>query len=224
MSVLGIDSSAGTGSVGVCDGEQILGEYSFTARRSQSEKLLPAIDTLLSGLEIEKQDLEKIVAVTGPGSFTGLRIGLSTAKGLSLSLDIPLIGVPLTEVYYDRVGFYPGPVCTVIADRRDLVYYACFEKGRKQVDERSTPLDELKSEVSEKFGGREMPVLFVGDGLNRHRDFFEGISFGVLARGRANYPSAAQAAIIGSSKEGNQVHDIEPLYAQRPKAERAMEG
>lgn len=222
MLTLGFDTATELGTIGLVDGEEVKGEYTFRAKESQSEKLLSSIDLLLDKLEIDISEVEKIAISRGPGSFTGLRIGISTAKGLAHGLEVPLAGVPLTTCYYSRVDNYEGPVCTLIKDRRDLVYIAAFdEQGQKVIGETSTSIDNLEKKLKSELEDTDTPVFVVGDALSEHRDLLTKIEGLILAKGEINYPSGSQVAYLGGNakeKEG-ELASIEPLYAQRPIAE-----
>lgn len=222
MLTLGFDTATDVGTVGLIDGEKVLGEFTFGADESQSERLLPSIDLLLAETDLDISDVEKIGVSRGPGSFTGLRIGISTAKGLAHGLGIPLVGVPLTTCYYTRVEYYPGPVYTLIKDRRDLVYYARFdETGEKMGEEESVPVDELKEKISRQKDNFGNSVLLIGDAVPRHGDKLSEIENAVLSKGELNYPSGLTVAFLGSNIQGgeDELASLEPLYAQRPIAE-----
>lgn len=222
MLTLGFDTATELGTIGLVDDEEVKGEYTFRAKESQSEKLLSSIDLLLDKLEIDISEVERIAVSRGPGSFTGLRIGISTAKGLAHGLEVTLTGVPLTNCYYSRVDSYKGPVCTLIKDRRDLVYVAAFDcQGHKVIGETSTSIDNLEKKLKLEFEDASAPVFAVGDALPEHRDLLTKIEGLILAEGEINYPSGSQVAYLGGKAKENEgdLASIEPLYAQRPIAE-----
>lgn len=223
MLTLGFDTATELGTIGLVDGEEIKGEYTFKAKESQSEKLLASIDWLLEQVEIEITEVQRIAVSRGPGSFTGLRIGISTAKGLAHGLEVPLVGIPLTTCYYSRVDSYSGPVCTLIKDRRDLVYVAAFDRqGHKVLGEKSISVDKLKEDLDRELGETRDPVLVIGDALPEHRDsLLKNMENSILTEGEINYPSGTQLAFLGrkAKEDRNELTSIEPLYAQRPIAE-----
>lgn len=222
MLTLGFDTATDLGTVGLIDEEDVIGEFTFEADESQSERLLSSIDLLLKESDLKISDVEKIGVSRGPGSFTGLRIGISTAKGLAHGLGIPLVGVPLTTCYYKKVEYYPGAVYTLIKDRRDLVYYAGFNKdGNKMGEEESISVGEAKKRISLQKNNATKPVLLIGDAVPEHRNKFNGIDNAVLSKGELNYPSGLQVAFLGRDIQGgeDELASLEPLYAQRPIAE-----
>ena len=105
MLVLGLETSGEMGSVGVINSEEALAEISFAAILKHGEKLLPAVQSALDLAEVEREEIELIAVATGPGSFTGLRIGLATAKGLSEALGTPIVGIPSADVYARATRF-----------------------------------------------------------------------------------------------------------------------
>ncbi len=222
MLTLGFDTATKIGTIGLADKDELIGEYTFKATESQSEKLLSAIDNLLERSDVGVSELEKIAVSRGPGSFTGLRIGISTAKGLAAGLDIPLVGVPLTDCYYSRVDSYEGSVLTLIKDRRDLVYAAGYDrKGKKILEERSVSVEKLGNELIPELRDGSRPSLLVGDGVPAHREFLGGLENTLISQGVNNYPSGLQVAFLGekSGEKGDELASLEPLYAQRPIAE-----
>lgn len=222
--LLSIDSATRHGSVALISDSKLTSEYTFYAKESQSERLLPAIDYVLGTSGVSRSALDCIVVTKGPGSFTGLRIGISVAKGLAHSLEIPVTGLPLSDCYYHQVKFYPGSVCTIIRDRRDLVYFSIFKKGVKQVTEQSESIKEVVNRLEQDYGTRSHPILLVGDGVVKHEKFLQQVSNAIVATGSCNYPSAGQLGLLAAEgPKRDNLYSIEPLYAQRPVAERNFE-
>jgi len=225
MLILGIDTATEISSIGICHGAEFMGELSFSAATSCGERLIPAIDQLLDINGVRKEELELIAVSAGPGSFTGLRIGMAAAKGLALALSIPLVGVPTMESYAVKAEFWPGKVCTILPDRRNLVYYAVFAHGEKIVEERSVSMEALLEEIIEF----KDEIFFIGPGAERHRQEIEKLERGAegtlqIASAALNWPSALNVARLGAQKfkenKGiNELYILEPLYAQRPLAE-----
>lgn len=220
MITLGIDTACQIGSVGLADGEKLLAELTYQAAMSQSEKLLVSVDELFKTTGVAKKDLKLISVSTGPGSFTGLRIGMATAKGLALSLGVSLIGVPTCDTYQAKVAFWPGKICVLIVDRKNLVYQALFEGDEKVVTESSTP----KEKVFQKAGqaNDDNPWLFIGSGVEKYREEIKKVG-GIPAPPSLNTPSSFTVARLGQKKinmgESDNLCKLEPLYAQRPIAE-----
>jgi tRNA threonylcarbamoyladenosine biosynthesis protein TsaB len=219
MLALGIDTATEIGSVGLADDPKTASELTFPAEMSQAERLVQAIDRLLqlSGVSVEK--LELIAVSAGPGSFTGLRIGMATAKGLAQALKIPMIGVPTLLSYAHRGGFWPGRVCVLIHDRRDLIYVGEFSGGEQLAEERVEKMDRvLAAETAGK--------LFMGSGAELYRPELAA-GGGTVAPQALNLPSGLEIALLGRAEFAqtgeDQLFRLEPRYAQRPLAEIRLE-
>lgn len=219
MLTLGIDTATEQGGVGLCCDEEPIGELMFSAAMSQSERLIPAIEQLLSLNGITKQELELIAVSMGPGSFTGLRIGMATAKGLARALKIPLVGVPNADTYVLSTSFWGGKVCVLLPDRRNLVYYAMFSNGAKRGDERSSTIEALLEELQRS----EDRVLVIGAGVWKYRDRLSQLSNVSIAPAGLNRPSALNIALLGVEKfkrtQKDELYELEPMYVQKPLAE-----
>jgi tRNA threonylcarbamoyl adenosine modification protein YeaZ len=215
MLVLGLETAGEHGCVGLVQDDRVLSEIVFHAAMKHGERLLPAVEAALELAEVQKRDLELIVASVGPGSFTGLRIGLSMAKGLARALEVPLVGVSAFEAYVQRAAFWPGPVWVLLPDRRDWIYAAGYEAGQVAHAPQALPLGEFLEGL--KASGR---VLFIGPGAELYHDALEG--YGVVASSAMNRPSGVQIAQLGLEsyrrKGGDELYTLEPLYLQPPLA------
>ncbi|MGQ9477508.1 MAG: tRNA (adenosine(37)-N6)-threonylcarbamoyltransferase complex dimerization subunit type 1 TsaB [Candidatus Bipolaricaulia bacterium] len=219
MLTLGIDTATEIGSVGLSDGSSAIGELTFSARMGQAERLIQAIDRLLELARLQVEALELIAVSSGPGSFTGLRIGLATAKGLAQALRIPLIGVPTAASYARRVEFWPGRVWVLIHDRRNLVYVAEFIGGEMEAEER---IEEIESLLGADLTGQLGAPLLLGSGAERYREELIARG-GKVAPQALNLPSGLEVALLGAAKFSSTGEDelfsLEPRYLQRPLAE-----
>ena len=213
MLTLGIDTATAIGSVGLSDGSP-LGELSFSAQMSQSEHLVEAIDRLLELNRARVKDLNLIAVSVGPGSFTGLRIGMATAKGLAQALKVPLVSVPTMESYVSRAAFWPGRITILIHDRRNLVYIAEFSAGKQAVEEHVEEIERVLVGATGK--------LFLGSGAELYRAELEEHG-GIVAPRALNLPSGLEIALLGAARFSatgeDELFTLEPRYAQRPLAE-----
>ena len=161
MRVLAVETSTLSGGAALLDGERIVGEYILDVRVTHSERLMAAIDQLLSDAGWTASDLEGIAVTVGPGSFTGLRVGLSTVKGLALALAIPVAAVPTLDAMAAMLPYAALPVCPVLDARKREVYTSLYRWDglgmRRQWDYLAVTPDELARRLHE-------PVIVVGDG------------------------------------------------------------
>jgi tRNA threonylcarbamoyladenosine biosynthesis protein TsaB len=168
MITLAIECATETVGLALLDGEKILAEFYVGPGRHHAELLLPALEKLLelSGISMEKIDL--LACTTGPGSFTGVRMGVSTVKGLALALGKPIVGVSTLETLALNTFPAPGLVCTLLDARRDQVYAGLYRMGPDGFPEAVTP--EQLTDIVQLL--RDLPadgVGFVGDGAVRYR-------------------------------------------------------
>ena len=150
--VLGIETATVMGGVALvsADGE-LLGEVSLRNHESHSERILPALEWLLATLGLSRQAIAAVAVSQGPGSFTGLRAGIASAKGLAFSLGIPLYGIATLEALATNAPPGEGSVCAVLCARRGEVYYALFHRGPERPQrlgpDRLLPLNSLADEL-----------------------------------------------------------------------------
>jgi tRNA threonylcarbamoyladenosine biosynthesis protein TsaB len=169
MLVLGIETSTTQGGVAIINGDRLLCECVLNVEITHSERLLPAIDRALADARISLESLGGIAAAIGPGSFTGLRIGLSTVKGLAYATGVPVVGVPTLEALAWNLPAARWQVCAVLDARKQEVYAALFRhepEGLVRVMEDTALTPEALCGLIRK------PTLFVGDGLAAYGALF----------------------------------------------------
>lgn len=237
MKILAVDSSGMTASVAVLEDDIVRAEYSLTNKKTHSETLLPMIDRILSDLGTEPDTLDAIAIAEGPGSFTGLRIGAATIKGLSLSLEIPVIPVPTLAALASNVAGCKGIAAPIMDARRNQVFtglyrfadqggISCLETVR---DQDAKGIDELLDELNRltKESGDE--VTFLGDGVKVFRDYImEHADFAYhFAAEQNNLQRAGSVASLAARiwKEGGAINgdDFAPVYLRKSQAERERE-
>lgn len=165
MKLLAIDSSGLVASVALVNDGIMVAEYTTNFKKTHSQTLLPMIDTIGSMTGYDLKEIDAIAVAAGPGSFTGLRIGSSTAKGLGLAWNKPIIAVPTLEgLAYNLFGF-ASIICPIMDARRNQVYTGlyCFDREDFQVisEQKAVSIDEIIEEVNNL--GEE--VIFLGDGV-----------------------------------------------------------
>lgn len=238
MIVLGIESSTPIASVAVVSEEKLLGEITLNIGLTHSEQLLPLIDELLRQTKLKSADLGGIAIAGGPGSFTGLRIGMATAKGLAQGLAVPIVSIPtLLALAYLETG-RPGLVCPLLNARRDEVYTALFRLGSKldsqqtnsqQMPELLEPYQAVNPKLwAEKLRSSNEPVLLCGDGALDYQEIWRD----VLGE-NAVYPAVpfltargASVAWLGKEKllrgEQDDLFTFKPLYIRASEAQRKL--
>ncbi|PYM04330.1 MAG: tRNA (adenosine(37)-N6)-threonylcarbamoyltransferase complex dimerization subunit type 1 TsaB, partial [Candidatus Rokuibacteriota bacterium] len=126
MKVLGLETATLAGGAALIDGDRIVGEYTLNIRVTHSERVMAAVDRLLTDAGWRPSDLEGLAVSIGPGSFTGLRIGVSTAKGLALALGLAVVPVPTLDALAAGLPFAALPVCPILDARKGEVYASLY--------------------------------------------------------------------------------------------------
>lgn len=174
MRVLALDSSGLVASVAIVEAdeenEQVIAEYTVNYKKTHSQTLLPMLDEVAKMIELDMNTIDAIAVAAGPGSFTGLRIGAATAKGLGLALGKPLVGVPtLHGLAYNLCGT-ESIVCPIMDARRGQVYAGIYEfQGNELIvleDQMAVSIEEL----GEKLKKYERKIIFLGDGVPVFRE------------------------------------------------------
>ena len=236
MRVLAIDSSGMTATVAVVEDTQTIAEYTVNFKKTHSQTLLPMIDTMGKMIELELKSIDAIAVAGGQGSFTGLRIGSATAKGLGLALEKPLIHVPTVDgLAYNLYGCQ-DIICPIMDARRKQVYTGMYTFARRELEgskgtelvldvleaQNASPIDELIERLN--IHGR--PVVFLGDGVPVYQDVIKEkmrVPFS-FAPASANRQRAAVVGALGIQyyKEGKfeTAMEHQPDYLRVSQAER----
>ena len=221
MKILALDSTAKTSSVAVLEDESLLGLFSANIQNTHSETLLPMVKALFESLKLTNDDIDAYAFSEGPGSFTGVRIGAATIKGLAFGRNKPCVGVSTIEALCQNLANYQGIVCPVMNARRGQVYTGAFLNGKRIIDDTCMMLDDLIP-MLEEYGE---PIYFNGDGydLVLGRDIKNFIETPELLRYQNAYSVGSLA--VRKIKEGNYTTDeaLRVEYLRKPQAERERE-
>ncbi len=164
MKILALDSSGLVASVAVLEDENLLAEYTINYKKTHSQTLLPMLDEAAKMIELDLNTVDAIAVAGGPGSFTGLRIGAATAKGLGLALGKPLISVPTVDgIAYQMCGT-DKRVCPLMDARRSQVYTGIYEFEGNTLKVIEGQMAVSVAEIAEKLNAMGREVVFLGDG------------------------------------------------------------
>ena len=221
MLILAMESSAKPASVAICEGSALLGQYFQNSGLTHSRTLMAMVESLLNNLSIKAKELDLIAVAKGPGSFTGVRIGVSAAKGLGWSLDIPIAGVSALEAMAHQIPTPDVIICPVMDARRSQVYNALFDRSDGNLirlcDDRALSLDELSLQLSAL--GR--PVLLVGDGAGLAFDYLSGAGVSCsIAPELMRWQTAYGVALASLDAVPVPAIELEPSYLRPSQAER----
>ena len=226
MKVLGIDSSGMVASIAVVEDMQMLGEYTINYKKTHSQTLLPMLDEVAKMIELDLADIDVIAVAAGPGSFTGLRIGSATAKGLGLALKKPLVSVPTLEGIAFNFCGSDKVICPMMDARRSQVYTGIYEFDgntlRKVEDQMAVPVEEILEKLN--IIGKE--VILAGDGVPVYMEQIEKylkVPY-LVAPAHLNRQRAGAVAVLGMqyAKEGitETAMEHQPDYLRLSQAER----
>lgn len=171
MKILAIESSGLVASVAVTENDTLLGEYTMNHKKTHSQTLLPMLDELAKMIELDLNTIDAIAVSMGPGSFTGLRIGSATAKGLGLALDKPIIPVPTVDALAFNLWETEKQICPLMDARRQQAYTGLytFENGQLITKVPQCAVD--ISEIVEKINETGQSVIFLGDGVPVFKEY-----------------------------------------------------
>ena len=229
MKILGIDSSGLVASAALAVDDTLVGEFTVNNQKTHSQTLLPMIDELLRFSGISLQEIDAIAIAAGPGSFTGLRIGSSTAKGMALALKVPIVPVPTLAGLAYRLAAADGVICPIMDARRNQVYTALFtpSQGKLHCIREQEAVDIM--DILQKINEIGQKVTFLGDGVPVHRQaILENIEVECLfAPLHVSRQSAASVAALGRQyfEEGRyeSAESHKPIYLRKSQAERERE-
>ncbi len=222
MIILGIETATMTGSIALMEEGRLISEYTLNMKTTHSSRLMPALDIILKDSLIDKSDIDGIAVSIGPGSFTGLRIGLATAKGLALGLNKPLIGVPTLDALAYNVPYVSYQVCPILDAKKKEIYTCLFHYESETLVRKShyqviSPLALIEL-IHEK-------TIFIGDGIDAYGSILKERlgELAIFAPKAQRLPRASVIAELGMSKLiSGEVMDIflsEPLYVRSADAE-----
>lgn len=213
---LGIDTSHTPLAVAVVKDDQVLAEYKSSLKITHSIGTMPAIEELLEKADIKPNEIDTIAVANGPGSYTGVRIGVTIGKTLAWTLNIPIVSVSSLQVLAGNVPFFSGVVCSIMDARRGNVFAGIY-MNEEVVKEAHMSLTELLQTLDEM----GQPVLFVGMDVSIHWEQIKEVLGDKVQRVNAafNLPSAAVLIELAKKQEASDVHTTVPEYLRVTEAE-----
>ena len=218
MTLLGIDTSGKTASVAVCTEEAVLAQITVYTKLTHSQVILPICKDVLKNAGMELSDIDGISIAMGPGSYTGLRIGIAAVKAMCFALNKKCLGVSTLEALANNVSLHKGVICAVMTARLNLVYCAVFRSDGKKI-ERITedgimPIEELKAQLDAMDGD----IAVVGDAADK----LEGDRF-VIASPHLKLQLASGVCAAAFGKELYTPDKLDAAYLQITKAEKDLQ-
>ncbi|MBQ4338392.1 MAG: tRNA (adenosine(37)-N6)-threonylcarbamoyltransferase complex dimerization subunit type 1 TsaB [Clostridia bacterium] len=225
MKILAVDSSAKSASVAITEDDRLISESFVNVGLTHSETLMPMIESSLNNAKLNINDIDAFCVTTGPGSFTGIRIGVSAIKGLAQPDKKPCAGVSTLEAMAYNLTDFNGIVCCAMDARCSQVYTAIFEISNKSIkrltEDMAIPIDELFGMLSMY----DSDIILVGDGAQLCYDSFaQKLPSCSLACGMLRFQRAYGAVLSSLSQDDvyKSPEILAPVYIRPPQAEREL--
>ncbi|MEC1652679.1 tRNA (adenosine(37)-N6)-threonylcarbamoyltransferase complex dimerization subunit type 1 TsaB [Bacillus vallismortis] len=221
MTILAIDTSNYTLGIALLREDTVIAEHMTYLKKNHSVRAMPAVHTLLSDCDMTPQDLSKIVVAKGPGSYTGVRIGVTLAKTLAWSLHIPIAAVSSLETLAANGRHFDGLISPIFDARRGQVYTGLYEYKNGLLEQVVPDQNVMLAEWLEMLKEKDRPVLFLGHDTSIHKQMIEdvlGIK-GVIGASAQQNPRPSELAFLGAEKEAEDVHRLVPDYLRLAEAE-----
>jgi len=223
--ILGIDTSTKFCNLGLIEDKDIIIEYTINGlTKKHSSILVPAIKDLLKMIDLKMEEINGIAISIGPGSFTGLRIGLGVAKGLCYALSLPLLGIPTLDATAFPLKEIPHLICPVLESKKDEIYDVVFRGGEslhRIMDYKCEDIHSLLARLS----SLKEKIIFLGDGIKKYRENIK-VKLGknaLFIDSQINLPMATNIAFLGLNKLKNEEEDdisaLSPFYLRKSEAE-----
>lgn len=217
MKILAIDTSTDHLSLAVLDGDHAIARIHKKAPMSHSKLLVPMIDKLLKKAGLEPKDIDAFAIGIGPGSFTGLRIGVATVKGLAYALEKPIIAVPTLDAIAQNAKSFKGIICPVLDAKKDKFYASLYRSDGKIVKRISRYLLLAAKDLMEKVAGYDK-ILFLGDAVTKNKisnpDWHQKSDWKRFMFKLRWHPRAEVVAALALDKKTKHTapEDLEPMY------------
>lgn len=226
MRILALDCASVSASVALLEDETVLGEGFINVKLTHSQTLLPMVEQLLQNTKTTIQEVDAFAVTVGPGSFTGVRIGVAAIKGMADAVKKSCYAVSALEASAYPFEDFKGIVCPLMDARRDQVYTALFKDGERLLEDSAMSTAELL-EILKKFPNEK--VLLVGDGAQKGYDAFyqKDAERFILCKPQFRYVRASSVGFLAEKQKNNGIHAIPsqqllPLYLRLPQAQREL--
>ncbi|MED1202695.1 tRNA (adenosine(37)-N6)-threonylcarbamoyltransferase complex dimerization subunit type 1 TsaB [Heyndrickxia acidicola] len=221
MNVLAIDTSNLVLGIALLDEEKIIGEYITNLKKNHSIRVMPAIQELLSSCDLNPADIDKIVVAKGPGSYTGVRIGVTVAKTMAWSLQVPLVGISSLACMAGAGRYFNGLISPLFDARRGQLYTGLYRYNDGMLENVLEDQNVLASDWAMKLKEFNQDILFIGNDTTIHHDILTQTlgKRAVMAEISENNPRPGELGQLGFHCAGEDVHAFVPNYIRLVEAE-----
>ncbi|MEC1625229.1 tRNA (adenosine(37)-N6)-threonylcarbamoyltransferase complex dimerization subunit type 1 TsaB [Bacillus mojavensis] len=221
MTILAIDTSNYTLGIALLRDNTVVAEYITYLKKNHSVRAMPAVHSLLNDCDITPQDLSKIVVAKGPGSYTGVRIGVTIAKTLAWSLNIPISAVSSLEALAANGRHFDGLISPIFDARRGQVYTGLYEYKNGLLEQAVPDQNVMLTEWLEILKEKDRPVLFLGHDTSIHKETILDVlgTKGIIGPAAQHNPRPSELAYAGADREAVDIHGLVPDYLRLAEAE-----
>jgi tRNA threonylcarbamoyladenosine biosynthesis protein TsaB len=226
MKILAVDTSSAVAAVAILDESGLLGEYILNHKKTHSQRLVYMIKEIMENLELSPEDIDVYAASSGPGSFTGLRIGITTVKAMAFAAKKPVAGVPTLDALAYNISDDGALVCPIIDARNNQVYTALYKYENNMPINITEYMGIPVTKLSDIIKGKNCNAVFTGDAVPIHRDFLK-IELGDRCRFAPRFmlqqraSSVAELALFKAlNGKLENCFDMVPFYLRKSQAER----
>ncbi len=224
MKVLGIDTSSLASSVAVVEDNKLICEYTVNTKKTHSQKLMPMIENMLSIGDLDINDIDMIAICEGPGSFTGLRIGMATAKSISHVNNLPIVGVNSLEVLASNMNLCDKKICSILDAQRTQVYTGQYKYENNELIE-IKPIDVVEiDDLIEELASSNEEWIVVGEAVYKYEDKIREKANLYIPAPSHNVNKASGLCAVATQKYKNNIdvndcYSVNPLYIRKSQAE-----
>lgn len=228
MKILSFDSATESATCALIEDEKLLGEITFNYKKQHSVLIMTMIDTLLHNSNTDITEVDGFIISKGPGSFTGLRIGMATFKGICNGLNKPLLGISSLDALAYNLAYTDGIICPILDALRGNVYTSIYKFDKNTLVKLEDYSAIAVEDLIEKLKEYNSKVTFIGDGVYKHRETISvNLPLSCFAPTHLNVVKASSLGELGYNllKEGSaeNIYTLAPLYIRKPQAEREYE-
>lgn len=221
MTILAIDTSNYTLGIALLRDNTVIAEYMTYLKKNHSVRAMPAVHSLLNDCDTTPQDLSKIVVAKGPGSYTGVRIGVTIAKTLAWSLNIPISAVSSLEALAANGRHFDGLISPIFDARRGQVYTGLYEYKNGLLEQALPDQNVMLTEWLEMLKEKDRPILFLGHDTSIHKETILDVlgTKGIIGSAVQHNPRPSELAYLGADREAADIHGLVPDYLRLAEAE-----
>ncbi|MEC3757382.1 tRNA (adenosine(37)-N6)-threonylcarbamoyltransferase complex dimerization subunit type 1 TsaB [Bacillus halotolerans] len=221
MTILAIDTSNYTLGIALLRDNTVIAEYMTYLKKNHSVRAIPAVHSLLNDCDTTPQDLSKIVVAKGPGSYTGVRIGVTIAKTLAWSLNIPISAVSSLEALAANGRHFDGLISPIFDARRGQVYTGLYEYKNGLLEQAVPDQNVMLTEWLEMLKEKDRPVLFLGHDTSIHKEMILDVlgTKGIIGSAVQHNPRPSELAYLGADRGAADIHGLVPDYLRLAEAE-----